>query len=89
MVQAEKSEVETVEADMETANVDFDAHRLSAEFFDILCQHRTGNPMTVVLSGDAGNITLVGDGTPSGAATAVTPESAGCVHWRCCILASL
>ena len=50
MVQAEKSEVEPVEADMETAKVDVDAHRLSAECFDILCQHRTGNPMTVVLS---------------------------------------
>ena len=39
--------------------------------------------------GDAGNIPLVGDGTPLGATTVVTPESADCVHWQCCILASL
>ena len=39
--------------------------------------------------GDAGNTPLVGVGTPLGATTVVTPKSADCVHWRCCILASL
>ena len=39
--------------------------------------------------GDTGNTPLVDDGTPLGATTVVTPKSADCVHWRCCILASL
>ena len=39
--------------------------------------------------GDAGNTPLVDVGTPLGATTVVTPESAGYLLWECCILASL
>ena len=39
--------------------------------------------------GDAGNTSRVDAGTPLGATTVVTPGSAGCLLWDCCILASL
>ena len=39
--------------------------------------------------GDAGNTPLVVMTLSLGATTVVTPKSADCVHWRCCILASL
>ena len=39
--------------------------------------------------GDAGNTSLVDAGTPMGATTVVTPRSASCPLWECCILASL
>ena len=39
--------------------------------------------------GGAGNTPLVDAGTHLGAAKAVTPMSAGCLRWVCCILASL
>ena len=38
---------------------------------------------------DAGNTSLVDADTPLGATTVVTPGSASCLLWECCILASL
>ena len=48
-----------------------------------------GSYMWTFPVGDAGNTSLGDAGTALGATTVVTPGSASCLLWECCILASL